>query len=78
MKEVVAPFTGLVEMILLFRAENADNAEGKEVKSKRIRGFLLFSFPFFSALLTVHFFSSGEEFFMRASTGGNLQSAMSL
>jgi hypothetical protein len=29
-----------------------------------------------SALLTVHFFSSGEEFFMRASTGGNLQSAI--
>jgi hypothetical protein len=31
---------------------------------------------FLSALLTVHFFSSGEEFFMRASTGGNLQSAI--
>jgi len=29
-----------------------------------------------SVLLTVHFFSSGEEFFMRASTGGNLQSAI--
>jgi hypothetical protein len=35
-----------------------------------------YSLLFLSALLTVHFFSSGEELFMRASTGGNLQSAI--
>jgi len=47
-------------MILLFRAENADNAEGKEVKSKRIRGFLLFPFPFFSAFSALSVLNSSS------------------